>query len=386
MKPVVAIVGRPNVGKSTLLNRIIGRRDAIVEQRPGVTRDRKEVDANWRGREFTLVDTGGWLFAGDQLDQKVSRQSEQAIADADVVLFVVDVTVGVTEDDARVAALLRPRAGSVVVVANKVDDDSREALIWDLLSFGLGDPEPVSAIHGRRTGDLLDRVLELLPEESEAPVEEELDEDRIVGVALIGRPNVGKSTLFNRLIGEERAVVHDQPGTTRDSIDTVVETDHGPVRFIDTAGMRRRARIDERTEYYSLVRALRSLDTADVALLLFAILGGACLFFALFVLQATLCFWTVEALELMNTMSYGGVESAQYPLVIHGTWFRRFFTFIVPLACICYFPIVGILDRSDPLGTPYWFQCVAPVAGIAFLLVVFQAWHFGVSRYTSTGS
>ena len=268
MKPVVAIVGRPNVGKSTLLNRIIGRRDAIVEQRPGVTRDRKEVDANWRGREFTLVDTGGLLFAGDQLDQKVSRQSKQAIADADVVLFVVDVTVGVTEDDARVAALLRPRAGSVVVVANKVDDDSREALIWALLSFGLGDPEPVSAIHGRRTGDLLARVLELLPEESEAPVDEESDEDRIVGVALIGRPNVGKSMLFNRLIGEERAVVHDQPGTTRDSIDTVVETDHGPVRFIDTAGMRRRARIDERTEYYSLVRALRSLDTADVALLL----------------------------------------------------------------------------------------------------------------------
>ena len=265
MKPVVAIVGRPNVGKSTLLNRIIGRRDAIVEERPGVTRDRKEVDANWRGREFTLVDTGGLLFAGDQLDQKVSRQSKQAIADADVVLFVVDVTVGVTEDDARVAALLRPRAGSVVVVANKVDDDSREALIWELLSFGLGDPEPVSAIHGRRTGDLLDRVIDLLPEESEAPVDEESDEDRIVGVALIGRPNVGKSTLFNRLIGEERAVVHDQPGTTRDSIDTVVETDHGPVRFIDTAGMRRRARIDERTEYYSLVRALRSLDTADVA-------------------------------------------------------------------------------------------------------------------------
>ncbi len=129
-----------------------------------------------------------------------------------------------------------------------------------------------------------------------------------------------------------------------------------------------------------------SWGVADVALLLFAILGGACLFFALFVLQATLCFWTVEALELMNTMSYGGVESAQYPLVIYGTWFRRFFTFIVPLACVCYFPIVGILERSDPLGTPYWFQCLAPAAGIVFLLVIFRAWRFGVSRYTSTGS
>ncbi len=264
----MAIVGRPNVGKSTLLNRIIGRREAIVEERPGVTRDRKEVVASWRGREFTLVDTGGWLAGGDSLDDKVSRQSEQAIADADAVLFVVDATVGVTEDDDRVAALLRPRADSVLVVANKVDDRSHEAFIWDLLAFGLGEPEPVSAIHGRGTGDMLDRLVGLLPDEvGEEPAVGDDDADRITGVAIVGRPNVGKSTLFNRLIGEDRSVVHDRPGTTRDSVDTVVETRHGPVRFVDTAGMRRKARIDEDTEYYSMVRALRSLDTADVALL-----------------------------------------------------------------------------------------------------------------------
>ena len=270
MTPVVAIVGRPNVGKSTLLNRIIGRREAIVEERPGVTRDRKEVDAAWQGRPFTLVDTGGWLTGGDSLDEQVSRQSEKAIADADVVLFVVDATVGVTEDDDRVAALLRGRADSVIVVANKVDDRVHEAASWELLSLGLGDPASVSALHGRGTGDLLDRLVGLFSEEADegAPVgEEEQAEPRVLGVSIVGRPNVGKSTLFNRLIGEERAVVHDRPGTTRDSVDTIVETEHGPVRFIDTAGMRRKARIDEDTEYYSLVRALRSVDTSDVALL-----------------------------------------------------------------------------------------------------------------------
>ena len=270
MSPVVAIVGRPNVGKSTLLNRIIGRREAIVEERPGVTRDRKEVAAAWQGRPFTLVDTGGWLVGGDSLDDKVSRQSEAAIAAADAVLFVVDATVGVTEDDARVAALLRGRSDTVIVVANKVDDRVHEAASWELLSLGLGDPASVSALHGRGTGDLLDRLVGMLPEESSeeaAPEEATDDEPRILGVAIVGRPNVGKSTLFNRLTGEERVVVHDRPGTTRDSVDTVVETDHGPVRFVDTAGMRRKAKIDEDTEYYSLVRALASVDAADVALL-----------------------------------------------------------------------------------------------------------------------
>ena len=269
MRSTVAIVGRPNVGKSTLLNRILGRREAIVEERPGVTRDRKEVEASWQGREFTLVDTGGWMADGNSLDEKVSRQSERAIADADAVLFVVDATVGVTEDDARVAGLLRSVSAPVLVVANKVDDRVHEAAVWELMSLGLGEPAAVSALHGRGTGDLLDRLVAELPDE--VPVETSADNagssERIVGVTLVGRPNVGKSTLFNRLTGENRSVVHDRPGTTRDTIDTVVQTETGPVRFIDTAGMRRKARIDEETEYYSLVRALKAVDTADVALL-----------------------------------------------------------------------------------------------------------------------
>jgi len=271
VRPTVAIVGRPNVGKSTLLNRIVGRREAIVEESPGVTRDRKEVTASWSGREFTLVDTGGWLASGGALDSMVSRQSEQAIAEADVVLLVVDATVGLTDDDDRVAALLRGRDESVLVVANKVDDASHESIIWEMLGLGLGEPFPVSALHGRGTGDLLDRLIDLLPDaydDREDTGEADPPGERIIGVSLVGRPNVGKSTLFNRLTGEDRSVVHDQPGTTRDAIDTVVDTDHGPVRFIDTAGMRRKARIDEGTEYYSLVRALRAVDGADVSLLI----------------------------------------------------------------------------------------------------------------------
>jgi len=267
MSSVVAIVGRPNVGKSTLMNRIIGRREAIVEERPGVTRDRKEVEASWLGRSFTLIDTGGWITGGDALDEKVSRQSEQAMSEADVILFVLDSTVGITEEDAQVASLLRKRAGSVVVVANKVDDRNHESAAWELVSLGLGDPSTISALHGRGTGDLLDRVIELLPEIEEIEETTEEASEKIVAVALVGRPNVGKSTLFNHLIGEERAVVHDRPGTTRDAIDTIIESQYGPVRFIDTAGMRRKARIDEDTEYYSLVRALKAVDTADVALL-----------------------------------------------------------------------------------------------------------------------
>ncbi len=283
--PVVAIVGRPNVGKSTLLNRVVGRRAAIVEPRPGVTRDRKEVEADWLGRRFQLVDTGGWMARGSDLDDKVSAQSERAIADADVVLFVVDVVTGATEDDAQVAELLRRSGAPVLLVANKVDDTGRENQMWELLSLGLGEPYPVSALHGRGTGDLLDVVVERLP----APDADELaaqdatgdpwtddaasgtgtdgDREPGVAVAIVGRPNVGKSTLFNRLTGDDRSVVHDLPGTTRDTIDTVIDTDLGPVRLIDTAGMRRKAKIDEGTEYYSLVRALQAVDEADVALL-----------------------------------------------------------------------------------------------------------------------
>jgi GTPase len=272
--PVVAIVGRPNVGKSTLLNRVLGRRAAIVEERPGVTRDRKDVEADWLGRHFRLVDTGGWMVGGSDLDAKVSAQSERAIAEADVVLFVVDVVTGSTEDDARVAGLLRASGKPVLLVANKVDDTGRENQMWELMTLGLGEPYPVSALHGRGTGDLLDAVIAHFPprpdDEADADAEVAGDaarDDGTVAVAIVGRPNVGKSTLFNRLTGDERSVVHDMPGTTRDTIDTVVETDLGPLRLVDTAGMRRRSKIDEGTEYYSLVRALQAVDEADVALL-----------------------------------------------------------------------------------------------------------------------
>jgi GTP-binding protein len=265
--PVVAIVGRPNVGKSTLMNRVLGRRVAIVEEKPGVTRDRKEVEAEWAGRRFLLVDTGGWLAGGSELDRKVSSQSEQAIRTADVVLLVVDAKVGITDEDAHVADLLRSIGRPVHLVANKVDDVSHEALVWELMGLGLGEPFPISALHGRGTGDLLDVVVAELPEPEDEDEGADGEDDGIVSVALVGRPNVGKSTLFNRLIGEDRAVVHDMPGTTRDSLDTVVETETGPLRFVDTAGMRRRSRIDEGTEYFSMVRALKAVDAADVALL-----------------------------------------------------------------------------------------------------------------------
>ena len=266
--PVVAIVGRPNVGKSTLMNRILGRREAIVEERPGVTRDRKEVVAEWQGRDFLLVDTGGWLPGGDELDAKVSAQSEQAMRSADAILLVVDTVTGVTEEDARVATVLRRLSTPVLLVANKVDDVAREGLVWEFMDLGLGEPWAASALHGRGTGDLLDELVGLLPEPPESePADATDDEDRVYSVAIVGRPNVGKSTLFNRMIGADRSVVHDMPGTTRDSVDTVVETDDGPIRFVDTAGMRRKSKIDEGTEYYSFVRALQSVDRADVALL-----------------------------------------------------------------------------------------------------------------------
>ena len=266
--PLVAVVGRPNVGKSTLFNRIVGRREAIVEEKPGVTRDRKEVVAEWQAREFRLVDTGGWMPGGDALDEKVSKQSEKAILEADVVLFVVDVTVGITEEDSRVAQILRRNGRPVLLVANKVDDTNRESAIWDLLGLGVGDPFPVSALHGRGTGDLLESLMLEFPPEPEADIiENEVEADKIFSVSIVGRPNVGKSTLFNRLIGDERSVVHDMPGTTRDAVDTIVETEDGPIRFVDTAGMRRRSKVDEATEYYSLVRALQAIDRSDVALL-----------------------------------------------------------------------------------------------------------------------
>jgi GTP-binding protein len=282
--PVVAIVGRPNVGKSTLFNRIIGTQAAIVEDRPGVTRDRKELDAEWLGVPFRVIDTGGWLPRGSDLEAKVSKQVEAAVRHADVVLFVVDGSVGVTDEDEAIADWLRRGVHEVVVVANKADNDRREDERWEFLSLGLGEPYPVSALHGRRAGDLLDVVVDRLPEsdvDAEGAGVSGPDEMSSVDqhepwtpeaprpprVAIVGRPNVGKSTLFNRLVGEDRSVVHDLPGTTRDSIDTLVETDDGPIVFVDTAGMRRRSRIDDSAEYYSLVRALRAIDDADIALL-----------------------------------------------------------------------------------------------------------------------
>jgi GTPase len=265
--PLVAVVGRPNVGKSTLVNRFAGGRQAIVEAQPGVTRDRKELVAEWAGRRFLVVDTGGWLAGPVGLDQEVSRQAERAVAEADVIVLVVDVAVGVTQEDARVASLLRRADTPVVVVVNKVDDASRESDAWAFTQLGLGDPHAVSALHGRGSGDLLDAVIAAMPPPAVSPEAQPEAEPGPFSIAIVGRPNVGKSTLFNRLVGDERAVVHDEPGTTRDSIDTIVETGDGPLRFVDTAGMRRRSRVDEPTEYYSLVRALESVDRADAALL-----------------------------------------------------------------------------------------------------------------------
>jgi len=290
--PLVVVAGRPNVGKSTLVNRIVGRRAAVVEERPGVTRDRKELDAEWCGHHFTIVDTGGWLSSDDPLDAQVSAQSERAIAEADVILFVVDVTVGLTEEDLDVARVLKKSRRPVRVVVNKVDSDSRDADIWDALSLGLGDPWPVSALHGRGTGDLLDDVVTLLPDHATPEVAVEapaVDDDGLVDlvaasgaaagsdvprVALVGRPNVGKSTLYNRLVGDERSVTHDAPGTTRDAVDTIVETPEGTVCFIDTAGMRRKSRTERGTEYFSVLRALDALDRADIALLVIDATAG----------------------------------------------------------------------------------------------------------------
>jgi GTPase len=273
--PIVAVVGRPNVGKSTFVNRAVGKRVAIVEDEPGVTRDRKVFDAEWLGIPFLLVDTGGWRPGGTDLDRKVSRQVEQAVRGADLIVFLVDASVGITEEDDAAASWIRRTGKPVLLGINKADNNQREDERWQFLALGLGEPFPISALHGRRTGDFLDEVVARLPSSDEAK-DDDLEADAEVAgeahsvpaVAIVGRPNVGKSTLFNRLIGSDRSVVHDLPGTTRDAIDTVVDTTEGPIRYVDTAGMRRKGRIDDPTEYYSLVRALRAVDDADIALLM----------------------------------------------------------------------------------------------------------------------
>jgi GTP-binding protein len=267
----VVIVGRPNVGKSTLFNRFVGEQAAIVEDHPGVTRDRHTREVEWCGYHFNVVDTGGWMPGGSALDSKVSRQVEAAARTADIVLFVVDATVGLNDDDESIAAWLRATGRPILLVANKVDGPNAETDLWQFLSLGLGDAVPVSAIHGRKSGDLLDVIVDQLEIEADDPSaaatfvrNPETKEPR---VAIVGRPNVGKSTLFNRLVGEERSIVHDMAGTTRDAVDTRVETSDGPVIFVDTAGMRRRSKVEAGTEYYSIIRALRAVDESDIALL-----------------------------------------------------------------------------------------------------------------------
>ncbi|MFJ4848074.1 MULTISPECIES: ribosome biogenesis GTPase Der [unclassified Streptomyces] len=264
--PVLAVVGRPNVGKSTLVNRIIGRREAVVEDRPGVTRDRVTYEATWNGRRFKVVDTGGWEQDVLGIDASVAAQAEFAIEAADAVVFVVDSTVGATDTDEAVVKLLRRAGKPVVLCANKVDGPSGEAdaaLLWNL---GLGEPFAVSSLHGRGTGDLLDAILEALPE---APMQ--TFGNTIGGprrVALIGRPNVGKSSLLNKVAGEERVVVNEMAGTTRDPVDEMIELGGKTWKFVDTAGIRRRVHLQEGADYYASLRTAAALEKAEVAVVL----------------------------------------------------------------------------------------------------------------------
>ncbi|KIQ64597.1 ribosome biogenesis GTPase Der [Kitasatospora griseola] len=266
--PVLAIVGRPNVGKSTLVNRIIGRREAVVEDRPGVTRDRVSYEAMWAGRRFKVLDTGGWEIDVLGIDAMVAAQAELGIEQADAVLFVVDATVGATDTDDALVRLIRRAGKPVVLCANKVDGPSTEAEAAYLWSLGLGEPYPVSALHGRGSGDLLDAVLKVLPE---APPQ--LFGDGVVPggprrVALIGRPNVGKSSLLNKVAGEDRVVVNELAGTTRDPVDEMIELGGKTWKFIDTAGIRRRVHLTSGADFYASLRTSAALDKAEVAVVL----------------------------------------------------------------------------------------------------------------------
>jgi len=263
--PILAVVGRPNVGKSTLVNRIIGRREAVVEDRPGVTRDRVSYDATWNGRSFVVVDTGGWDPDARGLAEQIAAQAEIAVKVADAVLFVVDAMVGITDADEAVVKILRKSGKPVVLAANKVDDQRTEAeasLLWNL---GLGEPWPVSALHGRGSGDMLDACLAALPD---APEERPAEVGGPRRVAIIGRPNVGKSSLLNKLAGEERAVVDDASGTTVDPVDELVELNGIPWRFIDTAGIRKRVKTASGHEYYASLRTTTAIERAEVTILI----------------------------------------------------------------------------------------------------------------------
>ncbi|HVV13616.1 ribosome biogenesis GTPase Der [Amycolatopsis sp.] len=263
-QPVLAVVGRPNVGKSTLVNRILGRREAVVQDVPGVTRDRVAYDALWNGRRFTVVDTGGWEPGASGLQGAVAAQAELAMATSDAVLLVVDASVGATTTDEAVARVLRRSKRPVILAANKVDDGRLMADVASLWSLGLGEPQPVSALHGRSSGDLLDAIVNALPE---AP----RDGERASGprrVALVGKPNVGKSSLLNKLTGEERAVVDSVAGTTVDPVDSLVELDGQTWRFVDTAGLRKRVHTASGTEYYASLRTKAAIDSAEVVIVL----------------------------------------------------------------------------------------------------------------------
>jgi GTP-binding protein len=260
----VAVVGFPNVGKSTLVNRLSATREAVVFETPGVTRDRKEVVCEWSGKRFILVDTGGVdVVDSSPLTRDIAEQAQRAVEEADLVLFVVDTGAGVTPGDEEIAEILRRAHKPVVVVANKIDDPPNDAAAHEFHRLGLGDPVAISAMHGHGTGDLLDAIVAALPGEGR----KEVGEDAI-GVAILGRPNVGKSSLLNALVGEERVIVSGEPGTTRDSVDTVLERGERTFVLIDTAGMRRKRRQRQGVEYYSELRAIRAAERADVALVL----------------------------------------------------------------------------------------------------------------------
>ncbi len=262
-RATIVIVGRPNVGKSTLFNRIVGGRRAIVDDRPGVTRDRNFVLTEWTGRRFWLVDTGGWSTVEDDqgLHAGIRQQIRTAIAEADVVVLVVDTQVGVHPIDLEVAELLRTRRDRVVVAANKADDLASDVSHYAFHELGLGDPQPVSAATGKGTGDLLDRMVSLLPVEEGEPGEDEIQ------VAVVGRPNVGKSSLVNRLLGQERSVVSPEAGTTRDAVDSPLRYHGQALNFIDTAGLRKRSKVEDEIEFYSTLRTERAIERADVCVL-----------------------------------------------------------------------------------------------------------------------